>query len=54
MVIIILIPYLIEKNLLGKETPLASSLHIKVKDPKKFVTPSPGAYNPQNANKVSF
>ena len=24
---------------------------MKVKDPKKFVTPSPGAYNPQNADK---
>ena len=32
----------------GKDEPKAPSLHIKPKDPKAFVTPSPGAYNPVN------
>ena len=40
------------KTILGKGSAVSSSLHVKVKDPKQFVTPSPGAYNPQNANKV--
>ena len=31
---------------LGKDEPVAPTLHIKPKDPKTFVTPSPGAYNP--------
>lgn len=26
-------------------------MHIKPKDPKPFVTPSPGAYNPDQADK---
>jgi hypothetical protein len=26
-------------------------MHIKPKDPKQFVTPSPGAYNPESADK---
>merc|ERR1711988_1477172 len=30
----------------GKDEPVAPTLHIKPKDPKTFVTPSPGAYNP--------
>ena len=43
---------LILKNISsGKDCAVSSSLHIKVKDPKKFVTPSPGAYNPQTASK---
>ena len=32
--------------ILGKDEPVAPTLHIKPKDPKTFVTPSPGAYNP--------
>ena len=36
---------------LGKDSSPASSLHIRPKEPKKFVTPSPGAYNPENADK---
>ena len=35
----------------GKDEPVAPSLHIKPKDPKQFVTPSPGAYNPDGADK---
>ena len=38
-------------SFLGKNEGTSASLHIKVKDPKKFITPSPGAYNPQNADK---
>ena len=30
---------------------MAPSLHIKPKDPKQFVTPAPGAYNPDGADK---
>jgi len=30
---------------------VAPSLHIKPKDPKQFVTPAPGAYNPDGADK---
>jgi len=26
-------------------------MHIKPKDPKSFVTPAPGAYNPESADK---
>ena len=26
-------------------------MHIKPKDPKVFVTPAPGAYNPENADR---
>lgn len=26
-------------------------MHIKPKDPKQFVTPAPGAYNPEGADK---
>ena len=26
-------------------------MHIKPKDPKVFVTPAPGTYNPENADK---
>ena len=33
----------------GKDEPKAPSMHIKPKDPKSFVTPAPGAYNPENA-----
>ena len=33
-------------DITGKDEPKAPSLHIKPKDPKPFVTPSPGAYNP--------
>ena len=36
---------------LGKDEPVAPSLHIKPKDPKQFVTPAPGAYNPDGADK---
>jgi hypothetical protein len=35
----------------GKDSSPAASLHIRPKEPKKFVTPSPGAYNPENADK---
>ena len=35
--------------ILGKDEPVAPTLHIKPKDPKTFVTPSPGAYNPVSA-----
>ena len=35
----------------GKDEPVAASMHIKPKEPKKFVTPAPGAYNPENAEK---
>ena len=38
--------YLVVFNVAGKDEPKAPSLHIKPKDPKPFVTPSPGAYNP--------
>ena len=38
-------------NFLGKDEPVAPSLHIKPKDPKQFVTPAPGAYNPDGADK---
>ena len=38
--------------LIGKGSATASSLHIKIKEPKKFQTPSPGSYNPHNADKV--
>lgn len=34
-----------------KDEPVAPSLHIKPKEPKSFVTPSPGAYNPDSADK---
>ena len=30
---------------------MAPTLHIKPKEPKSFVTPAPGAYNPDNADK---
>ena len=36
---------------LGKDDPKAPSMHIKPKDPKVFVTPAPGAYNPENADR---
>ncbi len=26
-------------------------MHIKPKDPKLFITPAPGAYNPENADR---
>ena len=35
----------------GKDDPKAPTMHIKPKDPKSFVTPSPGAYNPDLADK---
>jgi hypothetical protein len=35
----------------GKSEPAAATLHIKLRDLKKFSTPSPGAYNPQQAEK---
>ena len=35
----------------GKDEPKAPTLHIKPKEPKSFVTPSPGAYNPDAADK---
>lgn len=35
----------------GKDDPKAPSMHIKPKDPKVFVTPAPGAYNPENADR---
>jgi len=34
-----------------KDEPIAPTLHIKPKEPKAFVTPSPGAYNPDAADK---
>ena len=37
--------------LTGKDEPKAPTLHIKPKEPKSFVTPSPGAYNPDAADK---
>ena len=39
-------------DLPGKGSATASSLHIKIKEPRKFQTPSPGSYNPNNADKV--
>ena len=35
----------------GKDDPKAPTMHIKPKDPKGFVTPAPGAYNPELAEK---
>jgi Sperm-tail PG-rich repeat len=35
----------------GKDEPKAPSMHIKPKDPKIYVTPAPGAYNPENADR---
>ena len=35
----------------GKDEPKAPSMHIKPKDPKVFVTPAPGTYNPENADR---
>lgn len=35
----------------GKDEPKAPSMHIKPKDPRAFVTPSPCAYNPEGADK---
>ena len=35
----------------GKDEPKAPTMHIKPKDPKSFVTPAPGAYNPELAEK---
>ena len=35
----------------GKDEPKAPTMHIKPKDPKGFVTPAPGAYNPELAEK---
>ena len=37
--------------ILGKDEPKAPTMHIKPKDPKSFVTPAPGAYNPELAEK---
>ena len=37
--------------IIGKDDPKAPSLHIKPKEPKAFVTPAPGAYNPDGADK---
>ncbi len=37
--------------ILGKDEPVAPTLHIKPKDPKSFLTPAPGAYNPDAADK---
>ena len=43
---------LFEKNsIFGKDEPKAPTMHIKPKDPKSFVTPAPGAYNPELAEK---
>ena len=41
----------IKKIYSGKSEPAAATLHIKLRDLKKFSTPSPGAYNPQQAEK---
>ena len=38
-------------SILGKDEPKAPTMHIKPKDPKSFVTPAPGAYNPELAEK---
>ena len=38
-------------HFLGKDDPKAPSMHIKPKDPKQFVTPAPGAYNPESADR---
>ena len=38
-------------NFSGKDEPKAPTMHIKPKDPKGFVTPAPGAYNPELAEK---
>ena len=35
----------------GKDAPKAPTMHIKPKDPRKFSTPAPGAYNPEAAEK---
>ena len=35
----------------GKDEPKAPTMHIKPKDPKNYVTPAPGAYNPDLADK---
>ena len=43
-------PFLLSLHL-GKDAPKAPSMHIKPKDPKSFVTPAPGAYNPESADK---
>ena len=51
LITIRIILYIQTSYLTGKDCAVSSSLHIKVKDPKKFVTPSPGAYNPQSASK---
>ena len=37
--------------IVGKCSQSGASLHIKIRDLKKFSTPSPGAYNPQQAEK---
>ena len=37
----------------GRSDAPSSSLHIKLRDLKKFSTPSPGSYNPQTAEKAS-
>ncbi len=35
----------------GKDDPKAPTMHIKPKDPRSFVTPAPGAYNPESADR---